>query len=126
MRTQYHFRESAKGQLLIWDVKKLVKESQHLKAISIKVDQVKELDQCYWYEFGEEKPTCLNIIEHMKIIQAADLSYPILLCADGQIMDGMHRVCKAKLENRKTIDAIQFDVTPEPDFIDIDPKDLVY
>ena len=61
MRTQYHFRESAKGQLLIWDVKKLVKESQHLKAISIKVDQLKELDQCYWYELGKEKPTCLSI-----------------------------------------------------------------
>ncbi|WP_224742320.1 MULTISPECIES: hypothetical protein [Cysteiniphilum] len=54
------------------------------------------------------------------------MSYPILLCADGQIMDGMHRVCKAKLENRETISAIQFEVTPEPDFIDIDPKDLVY
>ena len=58
MRAQYHFRKSAKGQLLIWDVKKLVKKSQHLKVISIKVDQVKELNQCYWYELGEEKPTC--------------------------------------------------------------------
>ena len=126
MRAQYHFRKSAKGQLLIWDVKKLVKKSQHLKVISIKVDQVKELNQCYWYELGEEKPTCLNIIEHMKIIEDVDLSYPILLCADGRIMDGMHRVCRAKLENRETIDAIQFELTPEPDFIDVDPKDLIY
>ena len=41
-------------------------------------------------------------------------------------MDGMHRVAKALLEERGTIDAVRFAQTPEPDHVDVDPGDLPY
>lgn len=55
-----------------------------------------------------------------------DLAYPIILSSDGRIMDGMHRVCKALLENRTEIDAVRFRHDPEPDYIGIHPDDLPY
>ena len=33
-------------------------------------------------------------------IEETDLEYPIILAADGRVMDGMHRVCKALLEGK--------------------------
>jgi len=42
------------------------------------------------------------------------------------VMDGMHRVIKALLMNRTTIDAVRFTTDPEPDCIDIDPSQLPY
>ena len=58
------------------------------------------------------------------MIQQADLSYPIILSADGKVMDGMHRVAKAKLLNHLTIKAIRFEITPPANFINIDEDNL--
>jgi hypothetical protein len=41
-------------------------------------------------------------------------------------MDGMHRIVRAVLENRKAIKAVRFDVTPEPDYVDVEARDLSY
>jgi len=41
-------------------------------------------------------------------------------------MDGMHRVAKAVLQGRETIDAVQFAADPEPDHIGRGPNDLPY
>lgn len=46
-----------------------------------------------------------------------DMSYPIILSADGHLMDGYHRVAQALHEVRTTIHAVQFKVTPIPDEI---------
>ena len=35
--------------------------------------------------------------EHARRIQEADLAYPIILSADGRLMDGGHRLAKAWL-----------------------------
>ena len=47
-------------------------------------------------------------MEHARLIDAADLSFPIILSADGRVMDGMHRVAKAALPGHETIAAVQF------------------
>ena len=62
----------------------------------------------------------------MRLVRAADVSFPILLCAEGRLMDGMHRVARALLSNRETIAARRFTKTPEPDFIGVAPSDLPY
>lgn len=51
---------------------------------------------------------------HMAAINAADLSYPIILDEDGEIMDGRHRIMKAMLAGEKTIKAVRFDENPSP------------
>jgi hypothetical protein len=36
----------------------------------------------------------------MRLVEATDLAYLIIVCADVRIMDGMHRVVKAVLQGK--------------------------
>lgn len=60
------------------------------------------------------------------MINEADLQFPIILSSNGRVMDGMHRVLKALLNGSQTIEAVQFQTDPEPDFIDVALDDLPY
>lgn len=55
-----------------------------------------------------------QLVGHMRAALDADLNYPIILSADGSVMDGRHRIMKALLEGRKTIKAVRFPETPAP------------
>lgn len=44
----------------------------------------------------------------MKRIQNADLKYPIFMVGNHTVIDGIHRIVKATLENKRTIRAYQF------------------
>ncbi|MFW2078591.1 hypothetical protein ACG94X_12875 [Acinetobacter sp. ULE_I010] len=123
MRKQYHFRQVG-DDTYIWDVHRLVELSQDFPIHDVLLSDIKELNEAYW--FPNSHPTTQNIIEHIQLIQAADLSYPIILSADGRVMDGMHRIAKAKLQNLFTIKAVNFQLTPEADYINIDENDLDY
>jgi hypothetical protein len=124
VRKQYHFRPSPKG-LRAWDVDRLVRLTKDLPEIEVPLSAIVELDKPYWYDHGY-LPTCRSVAEHARLINEADLTFPIILSSDGGIMDGMHRVAKAAMENRSTISAKQFPHDPEPDYVGIDPSDLPY
>ncbi|KMV29787.1 hypothetical protein AB733_15925 [Photobacterium swingsii] len=125
MRQQYHFRNSEKG-LLAWDVFRLIEFSCELPTIEIQLSDIKELEEEFWYDLGGARPTCKNVLEHASLIQNADLSYPIILCHEGRVMDGMHRVCKAVMLGHITISAVQFPTHLEPDYVGIEADDLPY
>jgi hypothetical protein len=123
VRKQYYFRASSRG-LLAWDVDRLVQLSSRLPRKSIPLSAVRELDESW---FGDdERPTWRAVVEHIKLVEDADLSFPIILAADGAVMDGMHRVAKAALQGHERIDAVQFDEDPEPDHVGFGPGDLPY
>lgn len=65
-----------------------------------------------------ERLTLREMVMHMQAVNAADLSRPIILDEDGEIMDGRHRIMKALLEGAETIKAVRFDENPPPDRID--------
>ncbi len=123
LRPQYHFRESEQG-LLAWDVRRLVEISKDFAIQQIAVTEIRELDDNHW--FTHDEPTCRSVVRHAQLIEAADLSYPIILDADGKVMDGMHRVCRALRDNVSSIPYVRFEVTPEPDYIGRDPDSLPY
>ena len=123
MRKQYHFRK-VENDTYIWDVDNLVAFTQHFKVKEIPLSDIKELEEAYWYP--DTHPTTQNILEHMQLIQQADLTYPIILCSQGRLMDGMHRVGKAKILGKDTISAVQFEIDPQADFINVDENDLIY
>ncbi|WP_221406887.1 hypothetical protein [Empedobacter brevis] len=62
----------------------------------------------------------------MRLVNKADLVYPIIICPDGKLVDGMHRVVKALLEGLTSIQAYHLPVLPEPDYIGVHPDDLPY
>ncbi len=47
--------------------------------------------------------------------QQCMFDYPIILSAEGWVMDGMHRNCMALLLDMPTIRAVQLSINPPPD-----------
>lgn len=125
MRKQYHFRNSAQG-LLAWDVDNLIRLTADLKAIELPLNKINELDESYWYGSEGDRPTCKSIANHIRLIQTADLAYPIIICPEGRVMDGMRRGVKALLEGRTFVLAYRLSALPEPDYMGVDPDDLPY
>ncbi len=123
MRTQYHFRNSHQG-FRAWNVHRLVKLSRDLPRERIPLSAIRELDEPYWCNEGTL--TCREVVDHARLMLDCDLGFPIILSSDGRIMDGMHRVCKALLENRTEIEAVRFVHDPEADYIGVHPDDLPY
>ncbi|MBI3973865.1 MAG: hypothetical protein HY332_21520 [Chloroflexi bacterium] len=65
--------------------------------------------------WGPDRPTGFDIARHAKRIMEADLDYPIIFAAEGNLMDGVHRVAKAYALGRSHLKAVRFPATPEPD-----------
>ena len=104
------------GKRLVWYTERLWVLSKDFIPFDIAVSAFKELDYDCW--FGpEKKPTLREVAMHCRRINEADAEYPIILNDDGSLMDGGHRLCKALLEGRETIRAVQFPTMPEPDEI---------
>ena len=124
LRQQYHFRESEKG-LLAWDVLKLIELTKDLEVVQVPLSEIRELKEAYWFGLGAP-PISEDIAQHAKLIYEADVSYPIILCPEGRVMDGMHRVCKAFLEALSTISAVRLIELHEPDYVGKQPNELPY
>lgn len=125
IRPQYHFRQT-QGGLIAYDVRRLVRLAQHLPVNMIDPRQFAELDENHWYGYEDQVPTPRSIIDHVQLIQASDINFPIILDQSGRVMDGMHRICKAILEGVREIPAVQFTEDPKPDFVHCSPADLPY
>lgn len=109
-----HSRPMPDGRRGVWFTERLWRLSAGLPVTEVAIGSIAEFDQDCW--FGEmHKPTCRAVAEHARRIRDADLAWPIILSADGGLMDGGHRVAKAWLEGRATLPAVRFAVDPEPD-----------
>jgi hypothetical protein len=124
VRKQYNFRPGRDG-LDAWDVDTLIEMSADLPVSDVPLESITDVDTDFWFQFGPA-PTVRRIVDHVRLIQEVDPSFPIILGADGRVMDGMHRVARAMLEGRSTISAVQFVAEPEPDYRDCAPEDLPY
>ncbi len=126
MRQQYHLVETDKGRL-VWDVNKLIELTKNMPIIEVSLNEIAELDEPHWHEEGGwKKPIARDIALHAKLIYESDLDYPIILHANGRVIDGMHRCCKALILGQKTIKAVRFETDPEPHYIDPNWDDLPY
>jgi hypothetical protein len=103
------------GRRAVWLTERLWRIAEGLPVRKVAIDDIQELDQNCWFRPGND-PTCRAVARHARKIADADLSYPIILAPDGSLMDGGHRVCKALLLGRTEIDAVRFEVDPEPDY----------
>lgn len=91
----------------------------HLYAQS---DDIKHCVQCLWEKYSSYPTINIdisllpsndkwssyldeNINEHIKRIVNADLSYPILITPNFKVIDGLHRIFKARMLNHQKINA---------------------
>ena len=124
LHQQYHFRKSDKG-LLAWDVLKLIKMTKGFEVVQVALSDIRELKEVYWFGLGAP-PIMEDIVQHAKQIFEADISYPIILCPEGRVMDGMHRVCKASIDGHKFISAVRLTELHKPDYVGKQPDELPY
>lgn len=90
-----------------WSVPRLFELIKNLKVMDVPVEH---LNMYYKYE----KITLREMVMHMKAVNDADLSYPIILDEDGELMDGRHRLMKAMLTGADTIKVVRFEENPYP------------
>lgn len=108
------------GRLLrIWEVDRLWLLAQDLPVKLVPLSPLDDLDRVGWHgqprNYG--RLTCREVAEHARRIEQATCDHPILLSAEGHLLGGFHRLCKAFLLGMTAIPAVQFDVDPEPDRI---------
>ena len=94
-----------------WSVPRLFELSRNLPVMDVVIDHMSTY-------FVYDKLTLRELIGHMKAVEAADLSYPIILDEDGELMDGRHRLMRAIMLGHTTIKAVRFDENPSPDRVD--------
>lgn len=123
VRKHYYFRPNS-DRYDAWDVERLIASSRDLPVRDVALATIEEVDSAYWFGSDGSPPTVRNLVRHMQLVEDADLNFPIIFSADGLVMDGMHRVAKALLEERISILGVRFEVQPEPDFRYVHPHDL--
>lgn len=70
--------------------------------------------------------TVRQIVEHARLILDVDVEYPVIISAEWWLMDGMHRIARALLEDRPRVPARRFVEHVPPDFVDVRPAQLSY
>ncbi len=113
MSTEYHNRV-IDGRRASWRVARLRAQAAGLPVEEVAVASISEFDDVYWFD-QEHRPTCRAVVEHAQRIAAADLDDPILLSADGWVVDGMHRVARAVMEGVAELPGRRLTAYPEPD-----------
>jgi hypothetical protein len=105
------------GKRYIWDVPRLWQLSANFPVFDFEISEFSGFDIDMWF-CGVNVPTVRSIYEHCLRIDAADLSYPIMLDGAGTVRDGVHRLLKAKREEGSTVPAVRFESMPEPDRVE--------
>jgi hypothetical protein len=109
-----HSRPVAGGRGYWW-TESLWTAAMGLPVFQVALADIMELDEDCW--FDGRAPTCREVAEHSRRITDADLEYPVIFASDGRLMDGGHRIARAWLEGIDEVDAVRFEVDPEPDWI---------
>ena len=90
-----------------WSVARLIKLTEDFEVFEI---PMKFLDVGYMLPEMDLR----GVVTHMKAVEAADLTFPIILDENGTLLDGRHRIMKALLEGAETIKAVRFSKNPSP------------
>jgi hypothetical protein len=98
-----------------WETERLWRLAAGLPVVDVAIDAIPEFDQNCWFR---DPPTCREVAKHTRQILDADLGFPVILSADGRLMDGGHRLARAWLEGRATVKAQRFERDPEPDWVE--------
>lgn len=100
--------------LHVWDVERLWSLSSTLSPTMRAIADFAELDENCWF-LDSHPPTLRNVVQHFRRMQETDVVFPIILSAEGRIMDGAHRLARAVCLGEVTVMVVQFDVTPPAD-----------
>lgn len=105
----------ADGSIRFWTMEQLWQMAACLPVKRVRVRDVADLDEVRWFSEAHKKlPTCRAVAEHARDIFAVEFTHPIILNPRGEVVDGMHRLCKALLLGIEELDAVQLPTMPKP------------
>lgn len=96
-----------------WKTTHLIWHARHLEPFDYDLSQVNIDEILFW-----QLKTMRDFLVHLMRVNDSDLNFPIILNSQGRVMDGMHRIVKAKLEGRSHIPAVRFKQDPPHDYIE--------
>ena len=94
-----------------WSVSRLFALTKDLDVMDIPLTHLN-----IYYKY--ESLTLREMVMHLNAVKDSDLSFPIILDEDGELMDGRHSIMKALMDGEKTIKAVRFEENPSPCRID--------
>lgn len=112
---EHGYVEEDDDNLYFWSAKRLWQLAATEPVILISLDDFDWTNDNFQFNLPTDTLYWRDIGDQAKQILAADLSYPIIISANGNVMDGMHRILKAYVFNLPSIPAVRFAVTPSPD-----------
>lgn len=98
-----------------WHIETVWHAAQGMPVEVVPVAAIREIDEDCWFKGGAA--TVRAVVQHALQIQEADLSLPIILSSDSQVLDGMHRIAKAVLSGYATVSAQRLSCDPDPDWL---------
>lgn len=90
-----------------WSIARLIEISKDFPVMEIPLDHL-----CIYHRYKDL--SIIDMVMHFNAVTESDLSFPIILDEEGEIMDGRHRIIKALIEGKKTIKAVRFEENPSP------------
>ena len=114
---EHGYIESDDDHIYYWRASTLWKLAESLQVVEFSLADFDWTSDNFQCNSLSEPPLWRDIGDHAKRILAADLSHPIIISAEGDVMDGMHRILKCYTFGLPTVKAVIFDRTPEPDII---------
>lgn len=97
----------------VWAVTNLIARAKNLEPFDLPLAAI-YLGTEVWSATG----SAYGMAFHMRRALDVDTSYPIILCEEGFIMDGWHRVLRALIDGKATIKAVRFMKTPPHDYLE--------
>lgn len=95
----------------VWAVTNLIARAKDLVPFDLPLAAIYSGTQV-WTPTG----SAYGIAFHVRRALDVSTEYPIILCQEGFIMDGWHRVLRALIDGKATIKAVRFDSTPPHDY----------
>ncbi|MBC7869992.1 MAG: hypothetical protein H7Y09_04075 [Chitinophagaceae bacterium] len=115
--TEHGFIDSDEENLYYWKAVTLWKLAESMPIEHIPLESFDWTNENFQCEALSSPPLWRDIGDHAKRIFAADLQYPIVMSAEGHVMDGMHRILKCYAFGLPTVKAVRFTTNPPPDRI---------
>lgn len=98
-----------------WHIETIWSAAEGLPTEEVLVAHFREVDEDCWFRGGPA--TVRAVVDHARRIVDADLTRPVILAADGQVLDGMHRIAKAIFAGHDKVSAQRLPEDPAADWL---------
>jgi hypothetical protein len=98
----------------VWTAPHMYKAIKERK-IRVERMNLRHIDLCRMPWSGGAISSIDIFLDHMIRVKNSSLDHPIVMCWDGFVMDGWHRIVKAIMDGRTHINAYRFEKYLEPD-----------